>query len=93
MTADALVHEAIHAVVYRLELIEFLHLDDRASLAQQTTSPWSGRSLTLRSFVHACFVWYGLWHLWQMRPSPGHRTIERRDAAQRASQAIRRPAC
>ena len=27
-------------------------------------SKWSGRPLALRTFLHAIFVWYGLFNLW-----------------------------
>jgi hypothetical protein len=62
--ADTFVHEAIHSLIYKLELAVPLYTDMAAALSVRAISPWSGRSLTVRSFVHACFVWYGLVHFW-----------------------------
>jgi hypothetical protein len=28
-------------------------------------SPWSGRTLHIHSFLHACFVWFGLSRFWE----------------------------
>lgn len=77
--ADSLVHEAIHSMIYRIELVEFFHNDDPASLVQQTTSPWSGRTLPLRTLVHACFVWFGLWHFWRLAADAGADCAELRE--------------
>lgn len=63
--ADAIVHEAIHALIYKIELTDSLYLDDSVEHESFTAvSPWSGRTLPLHSFVHACFVWFGLWNFW-----------------------------
>ena len=63
--ADAIVHEAIHALIYKIELTDSLYLDDSVEYESLTAvSPWSGRTLPLHSFVHACFVWFGLWNFW-----------------------------
>lgn len=63
--ADAVVHEAIHALLYMQELRRGWVLE--ASLYEATpriTSPWSGRRLPVRAFLQACFVWYGLVNFW-----------------------------
>ena len=63
--ADAIVHEAIHALIYKIELANSLYLDYSVeSEPFIVVSPWSGRKLPLHSFVHACFVWFGLWNFW-----------------------------
>jgi HEXXH motif-containing protein len=63
--ADAIVHEAIHALIYKLELTNSLYVDDTMESEPVTAvSPWSGRTLRLHSFLHACFVWFGLWNFW-----------------------------
>jgi hypothetical protein len=63
--ADAIVHEAIHALIYKIELTNCLYLDNSVEAEGFTAvSPWSGRTLPLHSFVHACFVWFGLWSFW-----------------------------
>jgi HEXXH motif-containing protein len=61
--ANALVHEAIHSLLYMVELMEpFYVFEDRAF---EVASPWTGNLLSLRSYVHACFVWFGLWNFWR----------------------------
>ena len=64
--ADTIVHEAIHSLIYKLELVTPFHTDYSAALTARAKSPWSGRLLPLRSFVHACFVWYGLYRFWSL---------------------------
>jgi hypothetical protein len=65
--ADAIVHESIHALIYKIELTNCLYLDDSVeSEPFKVVSPWSGRTLPLHSFVHACFVWFGLWNFWSL---------------------------
>jgi hypothetical protein len=71
--AEALVHEAIHSF---LETHELLGLHDCPGVSRWfadaaaydgelcTRSPWTGARLPLPTFVHACFVWYGLVHFW-----------------------------
>lgn len=80
--ADAIVHEAIHALIYKIELTHCLYVDDSIeSEAFTAVSPWSGRKLPLHSFVHACFVWFGLWNFW------GLASPEEADAAELRSKA------
>lgn len=82
--ADAIVHEAIHALIYKIELTNSLYLDDSIEFESFTAvSPWSGRTLPLHSFVHACFVWFGLWSFW------GLASPEEYDAAELRSRAAR----
>ena len=59
--AAALVHEAIHQLLYTLEIEGVFVVREPGELI---TSLWSGRGLELHSFIHACFVWYGLAHFW-----------------------------
>lgn len=69
--AESFVHEAIHSVLYRIELAEFLHDTDAAALNERVCSPWSGRTLPLNTFIHACFVWFGLWNFWRLSLAAG----------------------
>jgi hypothetical protein len=69
--ADILVHEAIHSLLYRLELFIPLHLSDEVATALRAKSPWTGSKLSVQSFAHACFVWFGLWHFWEISASLG----------------------
>ncbi len=63
---SSLVHEAIHAFLYMRELQRPLVLD-RAALADvQIRSPWTGGALSAVTYVHACFVWFGLARLWSL---------------------------
>jgi HEXXH motif-containing protein len=69
LLAEAMVHEAIHALLYMqqhqppwgLEINEDQY-DDSAKV----TSPWTGRPLAVTAYLHACFVWYGLLQLWSL---------------------------
>jgi len=63
--AEGLLHEAIHSVLFTFErtvgpfIAEEMNHSDRTAV-----SPWSGRNLSLISYVHACVVWFGLYWLW-----------------------------
>lgn len=70
--ADGIVHESIHALLYMQEEQQPWVLDD--SLYQpipRIISPWSERKLPVRPFLQACFVWYGLLHLWALAGQQG----------------------
>lgn len=71
--AEALIHESIHQTIYKLELTGELFTDLRAASTLSAVSPWSGRNLRMTSFVHACFVWFGLWHFWRLCPQTDKR--------------------
>ena len=65
MIADAIVHEAIHALLYMQEQKKpWVHDPDLYGPAVRTLSPWSGNPLPLRPFMQAAFVWYGLLQFW-----------------------------
>jgi hypothetical protein len=68
LLSEALVHEAIHHTIYKLELSDSLFLDRKAASELTAVSPWSERTLKVTSFVHACFVWFGLWNFWRLCP-------------------------
>lgn len=61
---DSLVHEGIHCALFKLELLFGLLSDYKLAERLAVVSPWSGRTLPLAAFVHACFVWFGLWSFW-----------------------------
>ncbi len=66
--ASALVHEAMHQLLYVLEWAgQFVipPVDDEERPAR-VKSLWSGRELELHSFIHACFIWYGLVRFWTL---------------------------
>ncbi len=55
---EAVIHEAIHSILYKIELFEEFYLVDPSRVHMQ--SPWTNRKLRLHSFTHACFVWFAL---------------------------------
>ncbi len=65
--ANALLHESIHGVVYGLEQIAPLlpTTDPHNSDDLLVVSPWTGSRLHLHTYVHACFVWFGLASFWR----------------------------
>jgi hypothetical protein len=65
MIADALVHEAIHSLLYMQEQEKPWVYDlNLYGPTVRTTSPWSGNPLPLRPYMQAAFVWYGLLQFW-----------------------------
>jgi HEXXH motif-containing protein len=61
--AAALVHEAIHQLLYVLEYEGRFVITEPEG---RVKSFWTGRALQLHSFFHACFVWYGLANFWAL---------------------------
>jgi hypothetical protein len=68
---NGLVHEAIHSFLYMLEEGRPFFPSEEVSYSMKLQSPWSGRDLPLHSFLHACYVWYGLWHFWKKAVEAG----------------------
>ncbi|MEZ4362449.1 MAG: HEXXH motif-containing putative peptide modification protein [Kofleriaceae bacterium] len=66
MLASSLVHEAIHAYLYIDEHERPLVTDWDRAFAAVVTSPWTGGALTLPTYLHACYVWHGLYNLWSL---------------------------
>jgi hypothetical protein len=64
LVAEALVHEAIHSLLGLWEA-EAPFVLGAAARHERVTSPWTGASLRLPSYVHACLVWYGLLRFWR----------------------------
>jgi hypothetical protein len=63
--AEALVHEAIHGVLYMDEQHDPWVLDPELYAGpMRIASPWTGNPLPLRPYLQACFVWYGLLSFW-----------------------------
>jgi hypothetical protein len=79
--AEALVHEALHCFLYKLEFVNggFLTRFEEENLP--VTSPWSGATIRLQSFLHALFIWYSVAQFWSRRES---RLINGARAEQRA---------
>ena len=66
VVAEALVHEAIHGLLYMQERCKAWVPDALYMGASALVSPWSGNPLPLRQYLQACFVWYGLLHFWSL---------------------------
>lgn len=65
LLSEALLHEAIHSYLYMIDPDPFWGLKSASDAADATViSPWTNRSLPLFAFLHACFVWYGLFFFW-----------------------------
>jgi hypothetical protein len=65
--ASALIHESIHQLLYILEWGgEFVMPPAQSEEKPKVQSLWTGRDLVLHSFIHACFVWYGLARFWSL---------------------------
>jgi HEXXH motif-containing protein len=63
--AEAIVHEAIHHVQAMFEISRPFVVDASVAVSpSRYTSPWSGRPLTAKSLLAACFVWYSIAAMW-----------------------------
>jgi hypothetical protein len=67
---DTLIHEAIHSMLYIWELRRPFIADPTAGDGA-VCSPWTGVTIPLHSYLHACWVWYGLWRLWERAADTG----------------------
>jgi len=76
---NALVHEAIHCILFIHEVIRAPFLLQGPLAAQTVISPWSGAALRLHSYIEACFVWFGLFWLWTRFPARSLAERERSD--------------
>jgi len=63
---SSLVHEAIHAYLYIEERSQPLVTDWERAYDATAASPWTGTTLSLPTYLHACFVWHGLRALWRL---------------------------
>ncbi len=80
---EALLHEAIHSLISKMEIADSLFLSYREAGDVSATSPWSGRSMPLWAYVHACFLWFGSWHFWQRAGGHSDRAHEFAETARR----------
>lgn len=81
--AEALVHESIHALASCAELQDPLLQADGVASPICMQSPWTGAALHPHAFLHACLVWFGIYHLWK---SSVQRGLLVRHARQRMSE-------
>lgn len=64
--AEGLVHEAIHCVLHVHEELEEPFVRTAEANHTKVVSPWTGATIRLQSYIHACAVWYGVYWLWSM---------------------------
>jgi len=70
--AESIVHEAIHACLLMAERSGWLGRDGGIfTLSREVISPWTGARIRPSSFIHACFVWYGLVNFWRLAVERG----------------------
>jgi hypothetical protein len=67
LLADALLHEAIHSLLFMYEEFQGKFVVEEGSEGLSVQSPWTGNKLRLDTYVHACIVWYGLYWMWSRR--------------------------
>jgi hypothetical protein len=94
LIAEALVHEAIHAYLYMHEPRPLWGLTpDVHNEPGSVHSPWTGRALPVSTFLHACFVWYGLFFFWGQMMGSSHSPVDevRRGIERASSGFIRGP--
>jgi len=85
--AEAVVHEAIHALIYGECLRRPWTDGDAAVEVPRVESPWTGRALPVRPFLEATCVWFGLVHLWTL--ALRHERFERDAAHTRLMRSLR----
>lgn len=88
LLAEGLVHESIHSLLYMSERLEPWVNDEEVYGSElRTRSEWTGNPLPLRSYLQACFVWYGLAMFWAQAFALG--TFEAERARERLELALR----
>jgi hypothetical protein len=67
LVADALIHEAIHVLLYMVDEVNPWQpsLEMSTALGNTIVSPWTLNKLSIRNLVQAVFVWFGLFNFWQ----------------------------
>jgi len=82
--AEAAVHEAIHSLLYTVELAKPFSRNHEAIVDIRIPSPWTGSNLNVPAYLHGCLVWFGLWQFWRRAVEstvfPSARAQERENA-------------
>lgn len=63
--ADAILHEAIHSVLYQIEPFHCRFFKDIPESKKAISSPWTGNQITVDNLFQASYVWYGLYNFWK----------------------------
>jgi hypothetical protein len=60
---DLLIHESIHSYLYAVEQKQpwMRNIYHNGTIQ----SPWTNNHIRIDSYLHACFVWFGLIHFWK----------------------------
>jgi len=61
---EGLVHESIHCILHVHEELEEPFVRKAEDRDTKVRSPWTGATIRLQSYIHACAVWYGIYWLW-----------------------------
>lgn len=61
---DALIHEAMHSYLYRMEHKHSFFVSAEFSCGPKIPSMWTGRPLKPTTFVHTFFIYYALFKFW-----------------------------
>jgi HEXXH motif-containing protein len=61
--AESLIHESIHALLWRAEILDHFLLNPNMEMGI-VRSPWSGERIVYYTLLQACFVWYGIFWFW-----------------------------
>lgn len=62
---EAIVHEAIHSLLYQLEPSFGDFFPEKSNSKTPVKSPWTGTTITLDNISQACYVWFGLFNFWK----------------------------
>ncbi|MFF0738830.1 HEXXH motif-containing putative peptide modification protein [Streptomyces sp. NPDC004111] len=71
LLAESLVHESTHAMLYLYEEVREPFLRRPDANDRSVTSPWTGATIRLQSFLHACAVWYAVHWYWERARAAG----------------------
>lgn len=71
VTAENLLHEAVHGLLY-VQMLEspWVRSDAPGWHTSDVASPWTGHFISARSYLQACFVWFALFHFWRLADVP-----------------------
>ena len=75
---NSLIHEALHSFLYKHEVITPFVDAPNMGVKILLESPWSGGTININTYIHACFVYYALLNYWyglQNRESFSSQTI------------------
>lgn len=62
---NALIHESVHSLLYRIEMNIPIFKSNDSNDSHFLESPWTGNILRAITYVHACFVYFGLNSYWR----------------------------